>query len=42
MFLLCKKKVVFREKIQICFYLIKQSLLVLKKILDMFLYVQKV
>ena len=31
MFLLCKKKVVFREKIQICFYLIKQSLLAFKK-----------
>ena len=37
MFLFCKKKVDFREKIQICFDLIKQSLLVQKNIRYVFI-----
>ena len=41
LFLLCKKKVVFREKIQIYFYLVKQSLLILKKYQIYFLRTKK-
>ena len=41
LFLLCKKKVVFRKKIQIYFYLIKQSLLIFKKYQIYFLRTKK-